>query len=465
MPKISVLMPCLNMEKYIGECLASVCGQTLDDIEILVIDAGSTDRTLAIVREMQESDARIRLIASDKKSYGYQMNLGVAEARGEYISIVETDDYIERDALAVLYENIQGTDADYIKGTAESFFEMDGYYRLNAWMPFWLLADQKKISICPCAYPIIFFADNFLWTGIYRADLLKGIRFHETPGAAFQDISVLFQIYYKSKRGIYIDKLVYHYRQDNGGASSYNPKGLDFVRYEYSKLLEHLSELEPAWQHILYYKLTTHTLNRYEFMAFGDYWEATEDTYAWLKEKIEDGLRAGLICPTEFVTKGVNCLELFLSDGHRIYDYWKQIYQRTDEKIQGMQQKLASQEVYIFGSGKRGKRTADVLRLIGVRIAGFCDNDVKKQGKTLYGIPIMSLEQSRAQSPKAFYIVANLKHDKDIEKQLLAAGVSKDCISMKYEQWRMETSPLLAYVQQHGNPFDKGKEKGNGEIA
>ena len=93
-PKVSVIMPSLNVVSYIRECIESVVNQTLKDIEIICVDAGSTDGTLEVLEEYTAKDNRIKLLHSDKKSYGYQMNMGIDAATGEYIGIVETDDYI-----------------------------------------------------------------------------------------------------------------------------------------------------------------------------------------------------------------------------------------------------------------------------------------------------------------------------------------------------------------------------------
>ena len=88
MIKVSVLMPSLNVVRYIRECMESVISQTMEEMEILCIDAGSTDGTLEILEEYVRKDRRVRLIKADKKSYGYQMNLGLKEALGEYIVVV-----------------------------------------------------------------------------------------------------------------------------------------------------------------------------------------------------------------------------------------------------------------------------------------------------------------------------------------------------------------------------------------
>ncbi|ELZ6270419.1 glycosyltransferase family 2 protein, partial [Campylobacter coli] len=93
-PKVSVVVPSLNSIKYIHECIDSILNQTLKDIEIICVDAGSTDGTLEVLREYEKNDERLKVIVSDKKSYGYQINLGIKEAKGEYLGIVESDDCI-----------------------------------------------------------------------------------------------------------------------------------------------------------------------------------------------------------------------------------------------------------------------------------------------------------------------------------------------------------------------------------
>ena len=103
-PKVSVIMPSFNVEPYIKQCIESVINQSLKEIEIICVDGGSTDGTIEILEEYSYIDSRIKLIRTDVGSYGYQMNLGINIANGEYIGIVETDDYIDEDMFESLYE-------------------------------------------------------------------------------------------------------------------------------------------------------------------------------------------------------------------------------------------------------------------------------------------------------------------------------------------------------------------------
>ena len=113
-PKVSVLMPSLNVARYIRQCLDSVIAQTLRNIEIICIDAGSTDGTLEILQEYEAKDARVKIIRSEKKSYGYQMNLGLDAARGDYVGIVETDDWADPEMFEQLCQAADGNKAEVV---------------------------------------------------------------------------------------------------------------------------------------------------------------------------------------------------------------------------------------------------------------------------------------------------------------------------------------------------------------
>ena len=125
MPLVSVIMPSLNVGNYIEKCLTSVMNQSLKDIEIICIDAGSTDGTLEIIKKYAELDQRIVVISSEVRSYGYQVNLGINSAKGKYIAILETDDYIDSDMYRQLYEVAQRDNLDYVKADFDTIYEYD----------------------------------------------------------------------------------------------------------------------------------------------------------------------------------------------------------------------------------------------------------------------------------------------------------------------------------------------------
>lgn len=115
LPKVTVVIPCLNSIDYLCTCVDSVINQTLSNIEIICVDAGSTDGTLETLQEYVAIDHRLHIIHSPKKSYGYQMNLGFQAARGEYIGIVESDDYVEPVMFEKLYNLAKSNHLDLAK--------------------------------------------------------------------------------------------------------------------------------------------------------------------------------------------------------------------------------------------------------------------------------------------------------------------------------------------------------------
>lgn len=104
MAKVSIIVPAYNVEPYLVECMESITKQTLSDIEIICINDGSTDGTLKILKSYAEKDPRIVLIDKENGGYGIGMNIGLSVATGEYIGIVEPDDFVPVNMFGDLYE-------------------------------------------------------------------------------------------------------------------------------------------------------------------------------------------------------------------------------------------------------------------------------------------------------------------------------------------------------------------------
>lgn len=242
-PKVSIIMPSLNVAPFIRQCMDSVVTQTLKEIEIFCVDAGSTDGTLEILREYEQKDKRVHVIVSDKKSMGYQYNLGIDASAGEYIGMVETDDWIEPDTFACLYEAAHREDADIAGANHFEYFTKPKV--LNK--PF------ENLRNCP--YEETFSAKtNFspfpvrplMWSAIYRRAFLteNGIRFNETPGASYQDMSFHFMVLTVAKSVYFLNKYFYHYRKDNE-TSSVNSGGKVNCIFDETAYYEAFLEARP----------------------------------------------------------------------------------------------------------------------------------------------------------------------------------------------------------------------------
>ena len=115
MAKVSIIIPTYNVEMYLVECMESVVNQTLKDIEIICINDGSTDGSLEILKSYAQKDDRIVLVDKENGGYGIGMNIGLDKATGEYIGIVEPDDFIPLNMYSDLYEKAVENDLDFIK--------------------------------------------------------------------------------------------------------------------------------------------------------------------------------------------------------------------------------------------------------------------------------------------------------------------------------------------------------------
>ena len=114
-PLISILVPIYNVERYLRQCLDSICRQTLQDIEIICINDGSTDSSLDIIKEFADQDARIIIIDKPNSGYGDSMNQGLKTARGKYIGIVESDDWVDQEAFKSLYLLAEAYDVEVVR--------------------------------------------------------------------------------------------------------------------------------------------------------------------------------------------------------------------------------------------------------------------------------------------------------------------------------------------------------------
>ena len=242
-PKVSVVMPMLNSEEYLRECLDSVINQTLKNIEIICVDAGSTDGTLEILEEYASKDNRISIIHSEMKSYGHQMNLGLKAAKGEYLAILESDDYIKNDMYEVLTEIADANELEVIKADY-NIFVGDKENRRYTYKKILELIDCYNMVVNPQEDSEIFKASLVTWAGLYRIDFLKNnnILHHESLGASYQDNGFWFQVFCHAQRVMFYNKPFYMLRRDNPN-SSVKSKGkvycmceeYDFIRNSIKK--------------------------------------------------------------------------------------------------------------------------------------------------------------------------------------------------------------------------------------
>lgn len=126
MVKVSVVIPVYNGEAYLNQCLDSVCAQTLEEIEVICVDDGSTDASWQILKEYEEKDSRFRLIKQKNQHVAAARNNGLAQAKGKYVIFWDCDDFFEPRALELLYLRAEETEADICACKHDLYYSKDG---------------------------------------------------------------------------------------------------------------------------------------------------------------------------------------------------------------------------------------------------------------------------------------------------------------------------------------------------
>ncbi|WP_049945090.1 glycosyltransferase [Butyrivibrio sp. AC2005] len=436
-PLITVIMPSYNVSNYIEECLLSVIGQTLHEIEILCIDAGSTDGTREIIKKYEKIDNRIKLIDSEKKSVGYQENIGIASAKGEYIGFVETDDYICEDMYEKLYKHAKALDVEFVKCDYFEFVTTD-YGKCCFGHRISKSIGAGEI-INPSVSPEKRVVDSTMWNGIYNTAFLrrKNIKLNETPGAAYQDIGFVLQVYLNSERASYINESLYFYRKDSENASVINPHGLLMIYRELQYCKEYLKNYvsEDSWWWIVYYERLLGGSVSSRIIRYLDNDDGKCDelysTLELVRDEYIEGIERGFISATYTSLNNVFIANL-LKDSIEIYlRYYDRIRIGKKNYIKDLVEKVINSEnTIIFGAGNWGKLLYLLLKKNDAdsKVTMYLDNDEKKWGRELFDKPIYSLESKKNESRKSLIIIANGPSRFCIYRQLISEGVSEKSI-------------------------------------
>ncbi|MGI6032796.1 MAG: bifunctional glycosyltransferase/CDP-glycerol:glycerophosphate glycerophosphotransferase [Coriobacteriales bacterium] len=262
-PKVSVLTPVYNVEEYLGECLDSLINQTLEDIEFICVNDGSTDNSPSILNEYASKDPRFIIVNQENGGYGKAMNNALAHATGEYIGILESDDFAEPETFEILYNAAIKNDCDFAKGnyfqhnTQLGSFEYENY-RENECGKVFCPNDPDKLQLI---------RTPAIWNAVYRRSFLQenNIDFLESPGAAFQDTGFVYKVWIAAKRAILVHNYLIHYRVNREGSSVNSDDKVYNVCDEWASIFEFLDKYpqvkEKSLGRILALKYGTYNWN------------------------------------------------------------------------------------------------------------------------------------------------------------------------------------------------------------
>jgi CDP-glycerol glycerophosphotransferase len=212
---ISVVVPIYNVEDYVAECLESVAAQTVDDLEVVMVDDGSTDSSAAIARAFAARDSRFRLLSRPNGGLSRARNTGIEAARGDFIAFLDSDDLLPPDAYELLLRALEQTGSDFATGNV---------LRRNSWgtSQALFLADTfaaTRLGTHVTEFPLLL-ADRTAWNKLWRRRFWDEHAGRFPEGVVHEDIPVVLPAHFKARSVDVIANPVYLYRSRDDGQLS-----------------------------------------------------------------------------------------------------------------------------------------------------------------------------------------------------------------------------------------------------
>lgn len=211
-PLISIIVPTYNVEKYIRTCIESILAQTYRNIEVIIVNDGSTDQSLAVISDLICSHHNIKVINQKNQGLSVARNTGIDAATGKYIAFVDADDKIKPDFVSSLYQIADKTGADIVRG---SFRDFNGNIP-KGWVPdFNVPTNYGTIVLDQFLSSNISFV---VWSSIYRLDFINSNHIRFTPGILFEDADFTIRAYMLAKLVATSPEPNYAYRINRPGS-------------------------------------------------------------------------------------------------------------------------------------------------------------------------------------------------------------------------------------------------------
>ena len=331
-PKISVITPVYNVSDYLPQCLDSLLAQTLRDIEFICVNDGSTDNSLEILESYAKRDNRFVVINKPNGGYGQTMNTGIRAARGEYIGIVESDDWINANAFEKLYAIAEAFGhCDIVKANHNVFVKNDKPVRVENFAP-----DLCGRLLSPLNDDGAQVLNSIpaIWSAIYRREFLSdnNISFLETPGASFQDTGFVYKSWIACNSFVLTYDSYLNYRLDNAGSSVQSVAKVMFVCSEFKSIEEFLSE-RPDRQEKLIGRVLAKKFDTYNWNLERIASEYQEEFLKHIADEFKDPLEKQLLDPSVFKEGEYDLLCQIVCNPHAVHENTFKASQQTKHSL------------------------------------------------------------------------------------------------------------------------------------
>ena len=256
-PKISVIIPCYNVEKYLCKCLDSVVNQTLKDIEIICVNDGSTDGTQKILEEYSKKDDRISLINKPNGGLSSARNAGMEKVHGEYLAFLDSDDWVDLNFYEKLYNAAKLENADSAIGKTFLYWDKNKVEKIS-WIDVYVHNLNKNIIDTIADKRFVIYT-SVVWNKIYRTELIKnnGLRFIE--GGYIEDLPFTFALAMRVNKFVLVPDTALYYRQRDNSIMANLTRGVQFFDVvkafdnceKYLQKVELDSKIKKSYKNIL----------------------------------------------------------------------------------------------------------------------------------------------------------------------------------------------------------------------
>ncbi|MCM1296447.1 MAG: glycosyltransferase [Muribaculaceae bacterium] len=233
---ISVIVPVYNVEQYLDRCMESLLRQTYRNLEIILVDDGSTDSSAAMCDAYAEKDRRVRVVHKPNGGLSDARNAGLKMVTGDYIGYVDSDDWVEPDMYARLYQACAGQDAQLAVCRYFSEYRDRTVSGGNGSVVPLSREELLKIYIGGHDGYVIY---NSVWSKLFKRDLVRGMEF--PAGRNSEDIMYTTRAFCKLERAVYLDQCLYHYVLDREGSIMNVARGERMFRDEIPFWREHVA--------------------------------------------------------------------------------------------------------------------------------------------------------------------------------------------------------------------------------
>lgn len=236
--KVSVIVPVYNVEKYLNKCIETLINQTYKNLEIILVNDGSTDNSYALCEEYARRDMRIKVINKENGGLSDARNAGLKIATGKYISFIDSDDYVELDMIYNLYQGIIKFDADICCCGKVLEYEKNNIL-VNNTNEFCVESEEalRKMLIGDNI-------DNSACDKLFKIALFENIEF--PVNRYFEDIATVYKVFLKSKKVAHINNIGYHYaiRKNSISTEKFSKKQFDALTFT-KEMVKNIVKIYP----------------------------------------------------------------------------------------------------------------------------------------------------------------------------------------------------------------------------